>query len=338
MQVSAWDTLSYWGVNLSSAFLLSAAHNALYFVLGTRTPVIHFLHNFNTFVLLFVAVGRRRERGYERLEGKEKPGKNLDQWWLLGPPVLLQVLSTLLLPSRPLAEPNGQLVLLRLFDCLTTIVALKLAPKVLGVGTKNRPCWSLMVTPPFPSRAITCVVFQLPIAMGASLSWLELTHIEYDGWALGLSPFLSLVQGLHLVVLKNSIRQIRSGARSFEQFAMWYVGLVSAFLALPALISYSNTVVSYDASWESIDYLLMSMSMIFAAVFKYSELWLIAHVELKDYLVLEHSKFFLASCGQWFLQNMAHATVYAACGKAIFVASGLRYWSLVRERSRQNDL
>lgn len=33
-------------------------------------------------------------------------------------------------------------------------------------------------------------------------------------------------------------------------------------------------------------------------VFKYSELWLIGHVALKDYCVLEHSKYFLASCGQ----------------------------------------
>ncbi|KAI6203175.1 hypothetical protein M3Y94_00526300 [Aphelenchoides besseyi] len=210
----------------------------------------------------------------------------------------------------------------KLFDFLTAIVALKLAPTFLGVGTRNRPFWSLM----------------LPIAIGASLSWLELTHIEYDGLALLLSPFLSLVQGLHLVVFQNSMRQIRLDGKSFHRFALWYVGFVSALLSIPALISYSMTVVPYDASWESIDYVLMAMSMIFMIVFKYSELLMIAHINLKQYLVLEHSKFFLASCGQWFLQNMAHATVYAACGKAIFVASVLRYWSSLPERRSLNEL
>jgi hypothetical protein len=53
-QTATWDTISYWIVNLSSAFLLSASHNVLYFVLNIRTPVIHFLHNFNTFILLLI--------------------------------------------------------------------------------------------------------------------------------------------------------------------------------------------------------------------------------------------------------------------------------------------
>lgn len=110
--------------------------------------------------------------------------------------------------------------------------------------------------------------FQLPIALGASLSWCELTHIEYDGFGLALSPVLSLVQGnrllffqsktptlgLHLIVLKNSFRQLYPNLISFERFVFYYSGLVSLFLAVPALISYSLTVVKYDAAWESIDY------------------------------------------------------------------------------------
>jgi hypothetical protein len=44
----------------------------------------------------------------------------------------------------------------------------------------------------------------LPIAIGASLSWLELTHIEYDGFSLALSPVLSLIQGLNgFLILLN---------------------------------------------------------------------------------------------------------------------------------------
>ncbi|KAI6182848.1 hypothetical protein M3Y97_00424900 [Aphelenchoides bicaudatus] len=75
--------------------------------------------------------------------------------------------------------------------------------------------------------------------------------------------------------------------------------------------------------------------MVFMSVFKYSELWLIGHVPLKDYCVLEHSKYFLASCGQWFLQNMAHATVYAACGKAMFVISVIRYLSFDQKKQAE---
>lgn len=46
------DALSYWLIYVVAAFFLSAAHNVLYFVLDIRTPVIHFLHFFNTFLVL----------------------------------------------------------------------------------------------------------------------------------------------------------------------------------------------------------------------------------------------------------------------------------------------
>lgn len=57
------------------------------------------------------------------------------------------------------------------------------------------------------------------------------------------------------------------------------------------------------------------MSVVFMTSFKYSEFWLQTHLELHHFCALEHTKFFMASCGQWFLQNMAHATVY---GNIIF--------------------
>lgn len=91
----------------------------------------------------------------------------------------------------------------------------------------------------------------------------------------------------------------------------------------------------------------MSCSVIFACGFKYSELWLQTHLELFNFCVSEHTKvgtlvsfnwivvfqFFMGSCGQWFLQNMAHATIYAACGKVLFIASFLRYLAGIREFS-----
>ncbi|KAI6182846.1 hypothetical protein M3Y97_00424700 [Aphelenchoides bicaudatus] len=242
-QTATWDTLSYWLVNLSSAFLLSASHNVLYFVLNIRTPVIHFLHNFNTFILLLICqlVANPRTFGRSASDKLDQKSNSLPRFLaVLLPPTLLQVLATTLSSKIHSQHQSGSLYLLRLFDCLTTIVALKMAPKFLGVGTKNRPMWNLM----------------LPIALGASLSWFELTHIEYDNFVLALSPVLSLVQGcLHLIVLKNSFRHLYPNLVSFERFAFYYTGLVSLFLAVPALISYSWTAkVEYDAAWESIDY------------------------------------------------------------------------------------
>ena len=40
-------------LNVASAFMLSAAHNVLYFVLDIRAPVIHFLHHFTAFCFMF---------------------------------------------------------------------------------------------------------------------------------------------------------------------------------------------------------------------------------------------------------------------------------------------
>lgn len=78
---------------------------------------------------------------------------------------------------------------------------------------------------------------------------------------------------------------------------------------------------------------MIGMSLIYMAVYKYSELWLLTQIDIRSYCVLEHSKYFLASCGQWFLQNMAHATIYAFCGKLLFVGSLLRYCIRLRQRT-----
>jgi hypothetical protein len=41
---------------------------------------------------------------------------------------------------------------------------------------------------------------------------------------------------------------------TFDHFCLYYTGLCSLALVTPALISYAQSVISYDASWESIDY------------------------------------------------------------------------------------
>lgn len=59
---------------------------------------------------------------------------------------------------------------------------------------------------------------------------------------------------------------------------------------------------------------------------KYSEFKLFLEVDLRYYAVMEHTKFFFASIGQWYIQNMAHATIYAFVGKILYVISLIRFW------------
>ena len=71
-----------------------------------------------------------------------------------------------------------------------------------------------------------------------------------------------MAQGVQVVMVKRADRRFRIESQrrcgfdddDFEEFALHYTGLVSLVLVLPALLSYSHSVVSYDASWESIDY------------------------------------------------------------------------------------
>ncbi|KAI1726883.1 hypothetical protein Ddc_04154 [Ditylenchus destructor] len=211
-----------------------------------------------------------------------------------------------------------------IFDFLSTLTALRTKSILL----KDFEDWR---------RARLIWILLVPVALSSSLSWLELGHIEYDHWTLLLSPILAILQGLQFVLIKKAqmdfcaIAPLSIEAEEedewFEDFSMHYTGWVALILFLPSLVSYSCSVISHDAAWESIDHVLMGMSIVFMASFKYSELWLQTHLDIHHFCILEHTKFFMASCGQWFLQNMAHATIYAACGKVLFVASTFRYWS-----------
>uniref|UniRef100_A0A914PH26 Uncharacterized protein n=1 Tax=Panagrolaimus davidi TaxID=227884 RepID=A0A914PH26_9BILA len=160
------------------------------------------------------------------------------------------------------------------------------------------------------------------------MSWMEFGHLEYDSVGFYLAPFLAIAQGINVVILKKSYKTFISSSpqSSFEIFSLFHSGLVSVGLALPALISYLKSVISYDASWEIIDYVLISMSVVFMACYKFSEYWLIFNTDLSVYFCLEHTKFFIGSIGQWFLQNMAHASVYAGVGKMLFVTSSIQFW------------
>uniref|UniRef100_A0A915DE76 Uncharacterized protein n=1 Tax=Ditylenchus dipsaci TaxID=166011 RepID=A0A915DE76_9BILA len=190
------------------------------------------------------------------------------------------------------------------------------------------------------------------VALSGSLSWLEFGHIEYDSWTLLLAPFLAVAQGLQFLFIKKaytsyctlSIREgvvvltrKKDGLRSFPYTSLagcrsfvfsqhlhpiltqWYLMMQPGSLLIMLVLKYIKI-------WHFYEF-YMKTEYVFMASYKYSELWMQTHIELHHYCVLEHSKFFVASVGQWFLQNMAHATIYAAVGKALFVASSFRYWS-----------
>uniref|UniRef100_A0AC34QD07 NADH dehydrogenase subunit 5 n=1 Tax=Panagrolaimus sp. JU765 TaxID=591449 RepID=A0AC34QD07_9BILA len=171
----------------------------------------------------------------------------------------------------------------------------------------------------------------LPLTISASLSWLEFGNIEYDNFGLFLAPLLAIAQGFNVVIIKKSVKNfaLKNHELSFGLFSLYHTGTITLALAFPAFISYLRSRVSYDASWESIDYVLMMTSIIFMMCYKFSELWLISNTDIPIYFALEHSKFFAGSIGQWWLQNMAHASVFAFVGKIIFIASSLRFWQNV---------
>ncbi|VDN25330.1 unnamed protein product [Gongylonema pulchrum] len=76
------------------------------------------------------------------------------------------------------------------------------------------------------------------------------------------------------------------------------------------------------------------MSILFMPNFKYSELWLQLNLTACDYMVLEQAKFWAASIGQWFVQNMAHATIFALSGKIVMFGALLRYFTEIRQRPK----
>uniref|UniRef100_A0A7E5A2D1 TPT domain-containing protein n=1 Tax=Panagrellus redivivus TaxID=6233 RepID=A0A7E5A2D1_PANRE len=302
MQTTKLDILLYWLLNVTSAFLLSAAHNALFYVLDVRAIVTHFLHHLVTFVFLFVTCA-------PCISVKIEP-ETLKKALL--PPFLTQIAVSLVSSRVHSGNRTGSLYLLRITDFIVTLVALKVSPRLLGPSVRNRVQWSIMI----------------PVALSASLCWLEFGQIEYDTIGLLLTPILAVLQGLNIVFIRRSIRIFVSSSvhATFELFALYFSGTVAVGLALPAFVSYLQRNITYDASWESIDYTLMTLSILFMAAYKFSDLWLLGHVDLPVYLCLEHTKYFMASIGQWFIQNMAHATVYAAVGKLLFVTSSLRFW------------
>lgn len=64
--------------------------------------------------------------------------------------------------------------------------------------------------------------------------------------------------------------------------------------------------------------------------YKYSEIWLQLSLTSYHFMVLEQTKFWIASIGQWFVQNMAHATIFALTGKILMLGALVRYFTEIK--------
>ncbi|MFH4978787.1 hypothetical protein AB6A40_005496 [Gnathostoma spinigerum] len=288
------EVLSFYLLDISSSFCLSAAHNVLFYTLDFHTPILHFLHFFVLFVVLFI-VHLRKHTPIRRLNAH-----------IFTVPVILQFIITLLSNRSHSQQRSGGLYLLRIFDFLTTVTVF-----VYGRSRKGK-------THTWPGLGLL-----FPIAFGSSLSWLEFGILEYDSFGLLLSPILAIIRGIQIIHIQECFRMC--AIKQLDLFMLQFAGMCSAVLFPQAFYSWIHSSISNDASWESIDYVLMCVSILFMAFYKYSEIWLQIALDARIYMVLEHTKYWMASIGQNFIQNMAHACAYSFVGKLITLSALIRY-------------
>ncbi|KJH45332.1 hypothetical protein DICVIV_08608 [Dictyocaulus viviparus] len=310
------DVFYFFILNVCSGFMLSAAHNVLYFVLDIKTPVIHFLHHFFTFLfmLLLYQLGCIPKGPLSLTEFKA--------------PVVAKFCETILSSLVHSQNRQGELYLVRVFDFIFTFTILVLGKHLVPSREYGKLEAKLMV----------------PLALSSSLSWLEMNQIEFTPLSLFCAPLLATARAVSLLTMQRAYSQYGEGVSAVhpEQFCLYYTGLTSAVLLLPALYSYSTSHVEVDASWESIDYTLMSLSCLFMSFNLYSDLWLGLSLSARAYAALDSTKYLGASInveqcscidlvdqivlihlsskvGQWIIQNMAHPNVIAFGGKILTV-------------------
>ncbi|RCN48515.1 hypothetical protein ANCCAN_05340 [Ancylostoma caninum] len=312
------DVLYFFLLNVSSAFMLSAAHNVLYFVLDIKTPVIHFLHHFFTFwfMMLLYALGCI-PKGSLPLEMKSRDERLVTEirrkFQEFKIPVIAKFSETMLSSVVHSQHRQGELYLARIFDFVFTFTLLYVGKKLVPSRAGGKPQPNLMVA----------------LALSASLSWLEFGQLEFSTMSFLCAPLLAIARAISLLTMQRAfIRCSEStSAAHVEQFCLYYTGFTTLALFLPALISYSMSHVEVDASWESIDYTLMGLSFLFMSCNLYSDLWLGLQLNSRVYATLDHTKYLGASIGQWIIQNMAHPNVLALGGKVLTIACLFRIWS-----------
>lgn len=284
-------------LELASAFVLSAAHNVLFFVLDIKLIATSFAQFFFTFLFLkLIHFANYIPQAYIPMK-------------VILPAAGAKLLEVLLASLANSHNRTGELFLVRVFDFLFAGCVL--------FYFSSRPN-----TKTLSKNDIWLIA---PLAIAVSISWLEPGQIEYTGVSLISAFILPFSRALSFILLKNSADCLGKG--HINAFMLDYTRLVTVLLFLPALISYSMSSVEVTASWESIDYVLMSLSFLFMACNLYSQLWLTLSLSPSVYLVLENSRNLLASCAQWIIQNMAHPSLIAFGGKLVGLASIFRIWT-----------
>ncbi len=71
------------------------------------------------------------------------------------------------------------------------------------------------------------------------------------------------------------------------------------------------------------------MAVVFMIGLIYSKYWMMANLTPESYMIFRHTKYTVASLGQWFTQNMAHITIFSITGK-IMAVSGIGYYAYNR--------
>ncbi|ETN69696.1 hypothetical protein NECAME_05153 [Necator americanus] len=228
-------------------------------------------------------------------------------------PVFAKFCETLLSSLVHSQHRHGELYLVRIFDFVFTFTILVLGKKLVPSRAHGNPRPNLMI----------------PLALAASLSWLEFGQLEFSTTSFMCAPPLAIARAFSLLTMQQAYVRLSEGttavvvlhvAAHLEQFCLYYTGFTSVALFLPALISYSTSHVEVDASWESIDYTLMGLSFLFMSCNLYSDLWLGLQLNARAYATLDHTKYLGASIGQWIVQNMAHPNVIAFGGKVLTIA------------------
>ncbi|CAI2356193.1 unnamed protein product [Caenorhabditis sp. 36 PRJEB53466] len=291
------DATYFFLLELASAFVLSAAHNVLFFVLDIKliaTSFAQFLFTFLFLKLIHFA---------SFIPTAQIPQKNLL------PAAGAKLLEIIIASFANSHNRTGELFLVRSFDFLFSGAVIFYYSA--RASNKNPPKYDYWLV--------------APLAVSVSIAWLEPGQIEFTALSFFAALLLPFAKALSLILLKNGMEC--QGKGHINAFMLDYTRLVSLLLFLPALISYSRTNVEVTASWESIDYVLMSLSFLFMICNLYSQLWLLLTLHPHTYLILDNSRNLLASCAQWIIQNMAHPSLIAFGAKLVAFSSLFRIWT-----------
>lgn len=286
------DVFYFFALNLASGFMLSAAHNVLYFVLDVKSLVVHFLHYFFTFGVLSIF---RIAKVIPQQGAVSNELKNA---------AYAKLFECLIASFAHSHNRTGELYLVRIFDFAYTIAVTV-----------------------FYSRSSTQFVrpasyLLIPFSVFVSLSWLEIGQLEYTSVSFVAAIILPFSKAASMILLKEAFE--KTGRAHLDGFLLQYSRAVSGCLLIPAIVSAACSRIEVTASWESIDFILMALSFLFMFCNVYSELWMMNQLNQNAFLALDNSKYLFASVGQWVIQNMAHPNLIAFGAKMVAFTCLLR--------------